>query len=189
MGHPKGWPRNTGNGREAWLRSAPPAPGSASSPASSGRRCLPASTLRSSTSTCFGFKVEASGGNKDAVKVMETAAKGQPGSGHHALGQRHDQRSSDLAVGLRSHWRGGLLLLGLRYHHAQREIIPQAYFSRNALQMTSRFAAVSELLPCPAVSADETDRDAARRLARTGRPGLFQRAGYPLIVPAPQRKR
>jgi CBS domain containing-hemolysin-like protein len=46
------------------------------------------------------------------------------------------------------------------------EIIPQAYFSRNAFADDCALSALSKLLPGGAVSPDQADRDSARLVAR-----------------------
>jgi metal transporter CNNM len=54
-----------------------------------------------------------------------------------SLGQRYHQRASHPAVGFRPRRRWSVRLFDIR-HHALREIIPQAYFSRHALRMAAR---------------------------------------------------
>ena len=57
------------------------------------------------------------------------------------------------------------------------EIIPQAYFSRNALRMAARLHTAAECVPGGAFSDSEAYSDYSQLVARTGRNHLSTRAG------------
>src|SRR5581483_5243297 len=85
----------------------------------------------------------------------------------------------DPAVGLRPARRRRLLLLDVRHHHAGRNR-PAGLFLAQRLDDDVAFSPLPEFLSRAAVSAGKADRDAARLLAWTRRPGLYERARPPL---------
>ena len=118
------------------------------------------------------LQVEADGGNNDAVKVLELRQNANQVLATVIWGNVTHQRSSDAAVGFGAAGLGAfffsafaITLLG--------EIIPQAYFSRNALRMTARFLPFLNFYRVVLYPLAKPTAMLLDWLARTGRAGLY----------------
>jgi CBS domain containing-hemolysin-like protein len=134
------------------------------------------------------LQLEADGGNADAARVLELRKNSNPVLatviwGNVSTNVLLTLLSDSVLAGLSAFFFSAIVITLLG------EIIPQAYFSRNALRMTARFLPFLNFYRAALFPLAKADGDAARLVARDRRHPLSARTRGPLVGAAQRRQR